>query len=297
MRLFSLKCRLLVALFVALSALPVRAQSIDDILLGAYYGHAESQYMLGVCYLTGDEVPHDVEEGEKWLIEAANSGDADIQAWVGEIYLRGEIIEQSYEDAIKWCDSAMKKGSGMAARLLSEMYYGGKGVQRDVARAVELLRLGAERNDVDSMYLLFGLMFSDVGVSFDEGMENLFRAAEMGHLQSQYELGKAYELGYMVDQDYNMAVNWYTRAAMKGYAYAQRSLGLMYYHGVGVNVDLEAAINLFTAAAKQGDAEAQFVLGECYYHGIGVEVDREEAYIWLRKAMEQEYEPAFDYFG
>ena len=45
--------------------------------------------------------------------------------------------------------------------------------------------------------------------------------AEQGNPQAQYILGKLYLLGRDVDQDKEMAVQWFTAAADQGHEYAQ----------------------------------------------------------------------------
>lgn len=288
----------LVSMLMTLSAAVVSAQSFDDYMSQALMGDAESQFVVGICYLEGDGVERNVEVGERWLIEATNSSNPKWKIALGEMYYYGDLLEQNYEEALKWYLAAMKSEDVEAARLVANMFYDGKGVEcPDRELAVDIWRSAADRGDTESMYNLFSAMFADVGVTFEEGMDNLRKAASNWHLQSQFELGAAYEYGYMVEQDYDLAIYWYSLASHKGYARAQRALGLMYFNGLGVDVQLDMAVELFTEAAKQGDAEAQFYLGECYYYGNGVEQNIDEAYVWLRKAMEQEYTPALDYFG
>src|SRR5262249_19517855 len=67
--------------------------------------------------------------------------------------------------------------------------------------------------------------------------------AEQGYAAAQYNLGRAYEYGQGVMQDYTEAAKWYRLAADQGYAVAQYDLGRMHEHGQGVTQD-------YTEAAK-----------------------------------------------
>lgn len=71
---------------------------------------------------------------------------------------------------------------------------------------------------------------------FDEGLAAALRGdyaqalkewkplAEQGLPAAQYNLGRMYDYGYGVDQNYELAVEWYRKAAYQGYTYAQLNL-------------------------------------------------------------------------
>ena len=43
---------------------------------------------------------------------------------------------------------------------------------------------------------------------------------------------------WVVEQDYEKALEWYTKAALKGHAHAEYALGYAYYEGYGVREGL-----------------------------------------------------------
>jgi len=75
--------------------------------------------------------------------------------------------------------------------------------------------------------------------------------AQQGHAKAQYWLGKMYDFGEGVPQDYAEAVKWYRRAAEQGYAVAQTNLGAMYDYGRGVPQDYAKAVAWYRCAAEQ----------------------------------------------
>ncbi len=104
--------------------------------------------------------------------------------------------------------------------------------------------------------------------------------AEAGDAVAQSNLGKSYEFGQGVEQDFKEAVKWYQKAADQGDANGQTSLGFMYANGEGVEQDFKEAVKWYRKAADQGDASAQYNLGLMYYNGEGVPIDRGVAYVW-----------------
>ncbi len=66
--------------------------------------------------------------------------------------------------------------------------------------------------------------------------------AEQGHTSAQYNLGRMYEKGEGVPQNYKQAVNWYLKAAKQGNTKVWSPLSTFYALGLGVNQDDSKAI-------------------------------------------------------
>ena len=97
---------------------------------------------------------------------------------------------------------------------------------------------------------------------------------------------------YTFDEDYEKAVNWYSKAAEQNFSFAQNILGQMNYFGLGVNQNPEKAIEWYTKSAEQNNLEAQYNLGNMYLFGTGVEQDTAKALEWLYKAGNQKHPKA-----
>ena len=74
-------------------------------------------------------------------------------------------------------------------------------------------------------------------------------------------LGFLLQSGGPVEPDVPAAFRWLERAAELGSVYAQRNLGHMYQLGIGTAPDLESAKRWFAAAAAAGDSAAAEALG------------------------------------
>jgi len=143
-------------------------------------------------------------------------------------------------------------------------------------------------------------------------------AASRGNADAQYSLGRLYEDGHGVGQDYGEALGWYRSAAGQGHsealkrlrsaagrgnAAAQVSLGMLCENGSGVAKDLSEALDWYRKAAEQGDkdglgrleqyagagnsSDAQKKLGRLYETGHGVRQNCKESVKWYSKAAGQ----------
>ncbi len=123
---------------------------------------------------------------------------------------------------------------------------------------------------------------------YAEAVRSYRLAAEQGHAEAQYELGRAYYRrgdqeasdSLRLPEDAAEANRWYRMAAEQGHAKAQVMLG-------SHSEDDAEAVRWYRMAAEQGLAVAQFNLGQAYQDGKGVLKDDAEAARWFRLAAEQ----------
>ena len=123
---------------------------------------------------------------------------------------------------------------------------------------------------------------------YAEAFPKLKAAAEKGHKKAQYRLGRCYDKGRGVEENDQLAFQWYEKSANQGYAKAQYQLGDCYKDGDGVAKDKKKAVELFKKAADQEYAEAEFALGKCYLKGKGIAADKAQAKKWLKRAVNNE---------
>jgi hypothetical protein len=123
------------------------------------------------------------------------------------------------------------------------------------------------------------------------------QAAEQGHGQAQYDLGRCYARGEGVKVDKAKAAQLLGQVAEQGLAEAQHALGTCYANGQGVNVDAAKVAQLYGQAAEQGNARAQLAFGVCYHFGQGVEVDKDKAAQLYGQAAGQGHADAQSFLG
>ena len=107
--------------------------------------------------------------------------------------------------------------------------------------------------------------------------------------QGEQDTAKLVHTGIMLTKQgrFTDAFNCFKRAADLGSVVAQYNLGMCYFNGEGIVANKAEAVMWFRRAADQGYSVAQCSLGGCYLDGLGVIADRAEAAKWFRKAAEQ----------
>ena len=116
-----------VALLVALGALPVAAQT---------FAEAWSAYERG-----------DYATALRGFRLAAEQGNASAQLNLGVMYANGEGVLEDDAEAVRWYRLAAEQGESFAQFNLGVMYDNGEGVPEDDAEAVRWYRLAAEQGE------------------------------------------------------------------------------------------------------------------------------------------------------
>jgi TPR repeat protein len=160
------------------------------------------------------------------------------------------------------------------------------------------MRTGAdvEKQNMNRSFIhliaIIGLVFT--GSSY-AGAEAMFQrdlaGAQQGDVEAQYDVAYRYEKGRGVDEDEDLAFEWFHKAAELGMDKAQYKLGLFYLRGIGTDSDTGEAIAWLRKSADQGYAPAQYQLGKLYASAAGGRKYK-RAQGWLQKARDNGYEPA-----
>jgi anti-anti-sigma factor len=155
--------------------------------------------------------------------------------------------------------------------------------------SAEQYRAAAERGDAAACFGLGRCYEEGHGVEqeFSQALKWYQAAADQGHSGAQHALGMCCAYGMQVPQDYRKAILWFEKAAEQGHANAQYMLGVSYTHGLAGVQDYAAAAEWYLRAAEAGDLEAQVNLAEACLEGRGVAPDQAEALRWLRAAAER----------
>lgn len=75
-------------------------------------------YRLGKLYLTGEDVPKDVEQAIEYLTASAEAGNQYAQYTLGKLYLMGRDIPQDREQALYWLTQSAEQGNEYAQFFL-----------------------------------------------------------------------------------------------------------------------------------------------------------------------------------
>ena len=115
--------------------------------------------------------------------------------------------------------------------------------------------------------------------------------ANQGDADAQFNLALLYYTGLGIPQDRRYAIYWYTKAAEQGHIQAQYFLGKLYNFGDGIEVrqDFKLAVYWLTKASEQGHVQAQYLLGHMYEYDDEPPQDYKLAFFWYTKAAEQNH--------
>lgn len=177
-------------------------------------------------------------------------------------------------------------GDADAAYELALKYDKGKEVPKDKDLSIKYYQLSAENGNISAKYFIaMAIMAGDLSGEPSHVFSLLTDAANNGMGDAQYMIGACYYQGYGVDQDLNLALEWYTKGAENGNANAQYMVGLAYTNSSKYN----EAYQWFKKSAEQGNAYAQKELGVLYYWGRGVVEDNDLAFEWFSKSAKNGY--------
>lgn len=170
-----------------------------------------------------------------------------------------------YFDIYNFCDSISKQipQKNISSMLIQPerllfriavIYYNGIGTDKNIIEAVKFYNMAADLGDVDSIY----------------------------------DLGRMYAMGEDVSKDLHKAIQLFQRAIAKGDIESIFMIASVYSE-LGKSKE---AIKYYIEAADKGNANAQFDLFVSYYNGDGVSTDHNKALYWLRKAANQNFPQA-----
>ena len=85
----------------------------------AELGYADAQFVLGLQYRNGMDVPQDYAEAARWLRRAADQNHAAGQFWLGRLYRDGYGVPQDLVSAHMWLNLA-SRSTGMIHEVAVE---------------------------------------------------------------------------------------------------------------------------------------------------------------------------------
>lgn len=121
-------------------------------------------------------------------------------------------------DDIKTLQAQAQQGSSDAQFSLATKYATGEGVDKDPVKAQQLFEQSVSATEKDP------------------------EAGRMTKNYVMYSLAMRYLYGDGIAQNYQKALEWFTKAANNGDLHSQSNLGLMYHKGQGVSRDDKTAI-------------------------------------------------------
>jgi len=217
-------------------------------------GNTRAQVKVGTMHDTGQGVPKNAAEAERWFRLAAQEGNADAQCKLGQKYdqdyfalrwLKGISPkvreERDNKLAERWYRLAAEQGHPWAQFRLGAMYYYGcdngeeKVLERDEKEALHWLSLAAKKGIPEAQ-----LMLSDIEGAGEKMLQWCRLAASQNYAPAQFRMGVIYSPDlpfWHVERDTIEAARWYRLAAEQGHEGSQWELAKLYLKGDGVPKD------------------------------------------------------------
>lgn len=168
------------------------------------HGHAEAGYRAALCYEFGWGTAKSFPKAAQYYRNAASKGHPGAAIRLGKACLTGDMgLGNRYREGLKWLKRAQE---GADAQYNSGPYELG------------LLHMTGYGDDV----------FKDEAYA----AQLLTQSAELGHVDANYRMGQAYELGLLgCPKDAALSVHFYNGAAQKGLPEAMMALCAWYMVG------------------------------------------------------------------
>ena len=201
-----------------------------------------------------------------------------------------DCSNNSHDRYIAHLHQAAKNGDQESLVTLACLYAMGEDVKQDSNMAVDYYKkyletTGKPSQDVTIAHVYYEIKNSKCFIvcAKKHGLEQnwLEKAAQEGHAQAQYEMGRHYE-----NDDFDKAAFWYLKAAGQGHVDAQYSLASLYQNSerYGRPKDDVKALEWYKKAASQGHAQAQHMVAEYYSTGKAGETNPGLASEYYQKA-------------
>lgn len=229
---------------------------------------------------------------EALLVKLAASGDVASSLAIGYRYLSGTMLSPAI--GLRSCDTAVKHYHSCAESNIHTLTdQGGEKPHQIVERLSE--------EWLHSSSLVSEDQLADPTQRLEYYRTIAADPADPQWAEATEQIGHAYFYGDEaagVEQDQQLAAQYFERAADAGDVHAQANYGLMLANGAGVPQNNASAFSYLRAAAKQGNAFAHYGLGAMYLVGsTPVEKNESLAVLYFEKAAELGYNEAHTYLG
>ncbi|MEJ7807722.1 MAG: tetratricopeptide repeat protein [Telluria sp.] len=251
--------------------------------------------LLGTIYLSPKTGVRDKEKALQFFRTGAEKGEVNSLIHLADMLVQGVEVPQDFEMAFKYYDKAANRHDSItAAHRLGVMYEHGIGRPVDEVKALKWYESVRDVTVRPVPPQVAGIYVRQAALKarnprrsrdLPEALLLLQEAARAGNGEAMHRLGKLYETGHGVPQNYLSAALMYEQAADAGEAGAMYSGALLFEKGLGVKQSSKEAMSWFLAAAEAGHPAASERMGQAYDAGITVELSHTTAASWYCNAV------------
>ena len=270
----------------------------------------ENQLALALKYLNGTEdIEKNEQEAVRWLTAASDQGNVEAKFLLGKCYLDGIGVEQNDTLGCDFIRTAASEKVTSAYALFGDLCYYGRGMEKDLRRALDNYKVGAEKGDTAALFRL-GLFyennddptFYDIDDNQHQTYGKDFRKNNSKFLSKQERIQKS-DSCYRILAELNHVGAILKLAEHTKYNSNKVKL-LEKAEKVSANIPLKQltdawwklgdslyqkknygkAVTYFEKAVEKNDSASMVYLGKCYYNGHGVNKDDKKAFSFFEKS-------------
>ncbi len=271
-------------------------------------GFSGPMMRLGMIYEQGIGVPSDLAKAKEWYQKALDHDVNEAQIALDRLKSNGSAMTTP-------ASSQPEKPAASSSNVVPVV-----AAQPIPAPAVATENPTETKSAIG--YYQEAMALIDAG-KMEASMAPMFKSAELGHADAQYEVAAFYDNGKYLPENKAEALKWLQMSAAQEHGKALYSLAVWHLKGVAVTMDTEHGIALMERSAhtgfqkamavlvdyyfddtdyssasnemsakwalrlaELGDVEAQSTMTQYYYRGIGVSVDFSKSMYWARKATD-----------
>lgn len=226
-------------------------------------------------------------DGHKHIVAAAELGEPYAQWMLGMTYLHGQDVESDVVAARNWFERSATAGLSLSARALAFLYENGLGIEPDHERSFDYLRQAADLGHVEAQYQIGNalLVRARTEQDLDVARRYLNLATYNGNKTASLALAVYAALGTPLFTSPAYSYDLLMRQSLSGKMPATYALAWFYLSGTGLqNADRQRALSSFTEAAESGHIPAQRDLGRLLTTGDLGETDASRGTRWLYQA-------------
>lgn len=240
-------------------------------------------YNVGDCYANGIGVKIDMEKAAEWYRKAAEAGHVAAMCQLGDYYQ--EVLVDN-KKAVMWYEKAAEMGNSYAIDCVSQLYLH---MPNDgLEKAEKWYRKAAELGNTDAMITLG--IYGDFKNDDRKAFEWFQKAINNGNVYALSHLAGCYIEGRGVPVNLQKAYDLLNEAVDSGDDSAVYEFVKVFEKGFGTDREKTKVFNLYLDAAEDEDSDAMRCLAICYINGIGTEVNISEAFEWLEKTDDDDFE-------
>ncbi|MGI9012629.1 MAG: tetratricopeptide repeat protein [Phycisphaerales bacterium] len=248
-----------------------------------------ANYMLGLIYQHGLDVPADAKRAAAYLTASANGNCPQAARALARMHAGHDGAPADWNAAYSWLMKGAMLNDAQSQWLVAGCYFDGRGTQKSVLNSMSWAILAAENGWEDAHQNLNNIASAlseqekdQVQANTDALKKQVEQASSVGTVQLQLPLDEILDRTgaevtrgekLYLDENYTEAMAVLLPLAEQGSEIAQFYVARMHERGYGTPENAQEAVRWYTRSAQSRNTSSLYNLGRMYRDGLGVTPD------------------------